>query len=177
MRMNIKNIIIAASALSIAVSCVDDRNNCIEEHLLTSQGKPAIHSSYQYSWLKREVDSDGKVLSIKYFDTAGLPAFYAGDYAEIRFTYDLAARQTSVSFYDKAGNPCTCLKGYAKKTVAYNTLGNVTEEAYYDTEGNLTDTRMKYAKVVYTYDDLGNMTSERYYDTNELGVIPEDARY
>ena len=29
MRMNIKNIIIAASALSIAVSCVDDRNNCM----------------------------------------------------------------------------------------------------------------------------------------------------
>ena len=155
----------------------DDRNHCTEEHLLTSQGKPAIHINGQYSWLKREVDPDGKILSVKYFDTTGQPTLYAGEYAEIRYTYDLAGRETSISFFDKGGNPCSCLRGYAKTTMAYNALGNVTEEAYYDTEGNLTDTRMKYAKVVYTYDDLGNMTSERFYDTKELGVIPDDARY
>ena len=155
----------------------DNRNHCIEEHLLTSQGKPAIHSKNLYSWLKREVDPDGKMLSIKYYDTAGLPTFFAGEFSEARFTYDLAGRQTSVSYFDKAGNPCLCLRGYSKKTTAYNAIGNVTEEAYYDTEYNLTDTKMKYAKVVYTYDNLGNMTSERYYDTKELGVIPEDARY
>ena len=155
----------------------DERNHCIEEHLLTSQGKPAIHITGMYSWLKRDVDPDGKVLSVKYYDVSGLPAFYAGEYAEIRYTYDLAGRETSMSFFDKAGNPCTGLRGFAKATMTYNELGNVTEEAYYDTEGNLTDTKMKYAKVVYTYDKLGNMTSERYYDTKELGVIPEDARY
>ena len=114
---------------------------------------------------------------MKYFDTEGLPTFYAGEYAEVRYTYDLAGRETSVSYFDKAGNPCICIRGYAKKTVAYNELGNVTEEAYYDVEDNLTDTKMNYAKVVYTYDDLGNMTSERFYDTKQLGVIPNDARY
>ena len=155
----------------------DERNHCTEEHLFTSQGKPAIHTRDLYSWLRREVDPDGKILSEKYFDTAGNPTSFSGEYAEVRYTYDLAGRETSVSYFDKAVNPCTCLSGYAKVTMAYNTLGNVIEEAYYDTEGNLTDTIMKYAKVVYTYDDLGNMTSERFYDTKQLGVIPNDARY
>ena len=43
----------------------NERNHCIEEHLLNAQGRPAIHNGRQYSWLRREVDPDGKVLSVK----------------------------------------------------------------------------------------------------------------
>ncbi|MBR4331500.1 MAG: hypothetical protein IKP72_02360 [Clostridia bacterium] len=116
-------------------------------------------------------------MSIKYFDASGNPVLYANDYAEIRYTYDLAGRETSVSYYDRGGSLKARRLGYAKKTTAYNSLGNVTEIAYFDTEGNLTNTTMNYAFVEYTYDELGNMTSEKYMDTFALGVIPEGSLY
>ena len=145
--------------------------------LLNTQGKPAVHTSYQYSWLSREVDPDGRVLSIKYFDTDGNPALYANQYAEARFTYDLAGRETSVRYYDRAGNLCLCQRGYAVKTTAYNELGNVVEEAYFDTEENPVNTTMGYARAVYAYDELGNLTSERYLDEKAMNIEPLDARY
>ena len=155
----------------------DERNHCVEERLLNTNGAPAIHTTGRYSRLTREVEADGRVLSVSYWDASGEPVLYQNDYAVIRYEYDLAGRETSRSFYDRAGNLSASSRAYARKTTAYNELGNVTEEAYYDTEGNLTDTTMGYAKAVYTYDDLGNLTSERYYNTKELGVVPEGSSY
>jgi hypothetical protein len=155
----------------------DVRNHCVEERLLNSNGKPAIHNTCYYSSLKRDVDPDGKTLSVMYFDTDGTCTSYKNQYAEVQYEYDLAGRETSISYYDRAGNPCMCLQGYHQMTQAYNTLGNVTEIAYYDTENNLVDTKMKYAKVVNTYDDLGNLTLTQYFNTKQLGVIPADERY
>ena len=109
-----------------------------------------MHTTNLYSWLTREVDPDGRVHSIKYFDTNGNPALYGSQYAEARFTYDLAGRETSVRYYDRAGNLCTCLRGYAVKTTAYNELGNIVEEAYFDTEENPVNTTMGYARALYT---------------------------
>ena len=130
-----------------------------------------------YSSLTREVDPDGKVLSIKYYNISGSPVLYANDYAEVRYTYDLAGRQTSASYYDLVGNLKLRKQGYAKKTTVYNEMGNVIEEAYYDTEDNLTDTTMKYAVALYTYDGLGNLTSESYLNTLALNVVPEGSLY
>jgi len=155
----------------------DDRNHCIEEHLLNTDGEPAIHIDDQYSWLHREVDPDGRVLSIRYFDTLGVTTFFSGQYAQARYTYDLAGRETSVSYYDRGEHLCVCQRGYAIKKTVYNEFGNVTQESYYDTRENLTDTTSGYATVLYTYDDLGNLTSKRYLNTMEQSVIPEDVRY
>lgn len=155
----------------------DNRNHCVEEHLLNAQGQPAVHTSGLYSWLSRDVDPDGRVLSVKYFGISGEPVSYANQYAEIRYTYDLAGRETSIAYYDRAGNMTLCNRGYAKKTTAYNQLGNVTEEAFYDVEENLVDTTMGYAIAKYEYDDLGNLTAERYLDSKSMGVEQLDARY
>ena len=136
-----------------------------------------IRSGGRYSFLTREVDADGRVLSVKYFDVSGNPTTYQNQYAEIRYQYDLAGREVDIRYYDRAGNPVATVRGYARKTTEYNSLGNVTEEAYYDTEDNLTDTAMGYAVARFTYDEMGNLVSEKYLDTQLLGIVPEDARY
>ena len=46
----------------------DERNHCIEEHLMNTDGRLAVHASEAYSWLSREVDADGRILGVRYFD-------------------------------------------------------------------------------------------------------------
>ena len=149
----------------------------LERHLYNVDGRPAIHNANQYSWIRYEVDADGRVLSEKYYDVSGEPTLFAGEYAEARYTYDLAGRETSVTYYDRSGALCSCKRGYAKMTTAYNDLGNPTQVAYYDTNNSLTMTTMGYAITAYTYDDLGNMTSESYLTPDDLGAVRSDANY
>ena len=127
--------------------------------------------------MTREVDENGRVLAVRFFDEQGRPTFYASDYAEARYVYDLAGRQTEVSYFDTQGKPMMVRRGYARMTTEYNTLGLKTEECYYDVDGNLVDTQMGYAKEVSTYDDLGNRTNVRYLNTAQLQVIPEGSAY
>ena len=155
----------------------DERNNCIEERLLNVQGNPAIHSTGRYSILRRKVNEDGKVLSVTFYDTEDQPTTYNNNYAEVRYTYDLAGRQTSVSYYDRNGSLSANLRGYAKKTTAYDSLGNVTREAYYDVNDRLTNNAEGYAIALYDYDALGNRTGENYLNTLTLGVIPEGQEF
>ena len=155
----------------------NERNYCIEERLLTRGGRPALHKAGLYSSMTREVDENGRVTAVHFYDEQGKPTYYANDYAEAHYTYDLAGRQIEVSYFDKEGKPMAVRRGFAKKTTTYNTLGLMTEEAYYDVDNNLVDITAGYAKAVYTYDDLGNKITERYLNTADLQVVPEGSAY
>lgn len=111
-----------------------------------------------------ERDTQGRVISVKSQDEAGMPFPDAKGVCCTRNTYDAEGRVVSQRYFNEDDKPCCSLDGYAEVRTTYGELGKVVSQAFFDEKGEPTLSSMYYAEVRFVYDGRGNMLSKAFYD-------------
>ena len=152
----------------------DDNGNCIRVSYLGADGKPMLNT-YGYAIEDRTCTEDGKVKSVRYYDTNCAPicTTYYG-YGKTN-EYDKEGNLVKITYIDENGNPMLAEIGYASAVRTFfkegKDKGRVEKEFYFDTNGKPMQLGLGQSGVLRGYDEHGENTIITFLDAEGYPII------
>ena len=131
-----------------------------------ADGTPALNADGWYL-CEKERDAKGRVLSVKYYDTAERLTDRGTDYAWEGYTYGDGT--VTVNRYNLQGEKVP-VSGSAFSILRKMNGDRITEEEYQNEQGEAVNGAQGYCRTVYAYDEAGEISGIRYFDAagNEM---------
>jgi len=135
--------------------------NC--ETILDQDGNPTIHPD---GWcVHKSITDNGKKIIERYYDVAGKPVLYRGDYSGIDRHYDKQGLLDMETYHDASGDVGPNKEGKVIVRTIYNKNGQIVEMRFFDAGSNPMAPESVGAYIERRdYDDVGNVCGIHYFD-------------
>jgi hypothetical protein len=140
------------------------RNMLTDVSYFDFEGRP-FSDDINVHHYKYDMDSIGRVITVKYFDKQDQPNVDILDRVyEKKYAYDDFGRRVSESYWRANGEPMNRWNGYHESRTKFNDDGRPVEVGYLDENGNYIKTNTGYSLQKIEYNKRGLIAMRSYFD-------------